>query len=235
MYHWDMARKTHLVYQHLENISVTVLADYREVITQYVKGHNGIYALYKGKRLYYVGLASNLKGRLRSHLRDRHKGLWDTFSVYLTRGNDHMKELESLVLRVVDPVGNKVKGKLPDSIDLRRQLTRDMNALNRSKVDKAMGRVARKKIAKKVRVVSDEVRGELSKYIMGPQKLKGTIKGKTHWAYVRKDGMIRYNKEYFASPSAAACAATGRSANGWHFWNYQKGKGYWVRLKTLKR
>ncbi len=212
-----------------------MLAEYREVITQYVKGHHGIYALYKGKKLYYVGLASNLKVRLHSHLRDRHSGLWDTFSVYLTRGNDHMKELESLLLRVVDPAGNRVKGKLPDSIDLKRQLHREVKARNNYKLDLALGRTPKNAAPLAKRKVNEKTLGELTKYVDGPIKLKGTNKGKTYRAMVRADGMIRYNKEVFTSPSAAARAATGRSANGWHFWHYEKGHGYWVRLNTLKR
>jgi hypothetical protein len=40
-------------------------------------------------------------GRLKGHLRDCHKGLWDRFSVYLTSDAEHIKELESLLLRII--------------------------------------------------------------------------------------------------------------------------------------
>ena len=101
-----MARQAQLVSQHLENISLEALSKYQDVIRSYVRGRQGIYALYRKNELYYVGLASNLRSRLKHHLRDRHKKLWDRFSVYLTIGDSHLKELESLILRTVKPSGN---------------------------------------------------------------------------------------------------------------------------------
>lgn len=92
--------KGQLVCQHLENISRDALENYQAVIKEFVKGRHGIYALYKKDKLYYVGLASNLRNRLKHHLRDRHAHTWDRFSVYLTIKDEHLKELESLILRI---------------------------------------------------------------------------------------------------------------------------------------
>ena len=74
-------KKSHLVSQHMEGISAKALEQYQDIIREYIRGRHGIYALYKQERLYYVGLASNLRSRLKAHLRDRHKDLWDRFSV----------------------------------------------------------------------------------------------------------------------------------------------------------
>src|SRR3990172_512495 len=93
-----MAKRTQLVSQHLENISSDLLEKYQDVVRSYVRGRQGISALYRRNKLYYVGLARNLRTRLNQHLRDRHKGGWDRFSVYLTIGDSHLKELESLIL-----------------------------------------------------------------------------------------------------------------------------------------
>ncbi len=82
-----------------------------------IRGYAGVYALYKGEKLYYVGLANNLMSRVNHHLKDRHRGMWDRFSVYLTTDNAHMRPLEALMLRVINPVGNKVKGKLTGAQD----------------------------------------------------------------------------------------------------------------------
>ena len=106
-----MAKHTPLVSQYLEKISRAALEKHQRIIREYVAKRHGIYALYRGNRLYYVGLASNLRNRLRHHLRDRHGQSWDRFSVYLTIGDSHIKELESLVLRIVSPPGNKLVGK----------------------------------------------------------------------------------------------------------------------------
>jgi hypothetical protein len=79
-----------LVTQYLETISGTALDKYQKVIRDYVKRRHGIYALYRRDRLYYVGLATNLRNRLNHHLKDKHKGRWDRFSVYLTIGDTHL-------------------------------------------------------------------------------------------------------------------------------------------------
>src|SRR5438874_12527271 len=47
-----------------------------------MRGYAGIYALYRGARLYYVGLTKNLFGRVRWHLRDRHRAKWDSFVIF---------------------------------------------------------------------------------------------------------------------------------------------------------
>jgi hypothetical protein len=82
-----MVKRKPLVSQHLENISREALEKYQNLIRRYVRRRQGVYALYRRKKLYYVGLASNLRSRLLHHLRDRHGDSWDRFSVYFTIGD----------------------------------------------------------------------------------------------------------------------------------------------------
>src|ERR1044072_7444597 len=89
-------------------------------------GRHGVYALYKGDRLYYVGLATNLRGRLATHMRNQHGQAWDRFSVYLTIGDRSLRELEALLLRIVKPRGNNQTGKFAKSEDLKRRFRRDV-------------------------------------------------------------------------------------------------------------
>lgn len=81
------------------------MEQYPAVIQTLIRGKSGVYALYNGDRLYYVGLASNLMGRLKGHVRDRHEGLWNRFSVYLTAHSEqsHIRELDALLLRITKP------------------------------------------------------------------------------------------------------------------------------------
>src|SRR4030065_148258 len=118
-----MPRRKPLVTQHLEKISRDALEKYQDIVKAFVRGRQGVYALYRGNKLYYVGLASNLRNRLRHHLRDRHGQAWDRFSVYLTIGDSHLKELEALILRIVKPPANKQKGKFISSEDIRGRFT----------------------------------------------------------------------------------------------------------------
>jgi hypothetical protein len=72
----------------------------------------GIYVLYSKRKIYYIGLSKrSLRGRLRRHARDRHKGKWDSFSFYRIGKTKYIKDVESLLLRIFRPPGNKVVGK----------------------------------------------------------------------------------------------------------------------------
>jgi|TARA_Y100000782_G_C10009509_1_gene192194 hypothetical protein len=74
----------------------------------------GIYALYDNHGLYYVGLTDfSLRHRIQTHTQDRHKGKWKRFSWYQIPDINHTKDIESIILRIINPKGNRVKGKLP--------------------------------------------------------------------------------------------------------------------------
>ena len=137
-----MAKSPQLVCQHLENISGDAFEEYQGIIREYVSRRHGVYALYDDDKLYYVGLASNLSSRLKTHLRDKHKGQWNRFSVYLTIGDKHLRELETLILRVVKPLpqGNSKTGKFARSENLLARLAKDIRRRNQEKLDHIVGR-----------------------------------------------------------------------------------------------
>ena len=139
-----MAKPTQLVCQHLENISRDALEKYQKMIRRYVVRRQGVYALYRRGRLYYVGLASDLRWRLNQHLKDRHGLSWDRFSIYLTIGESHLRELESLLLRVIKPKpkGNKKTGRFVESENLLRRFTKEIRALQRDELYSMVGRQA---------------------------------------------------------------------------------------------
>jgi hypothetical protein len=78
-----------------------------------LKQSPGIYALFKGKKLYYVGLSNDLQRRIRKHLDDRHRGKWDTFQVFKIKRLHYLKDLETLILQIARPPGNIQSGRLP--------------------------------------------------------------------------------------------------------------------------
>lgn len=228
-----MPNEARLVAGHLENISGDVLAMYPEVIKKLIRGQSGIYALYRNESLYYVGLATNLMARLKTHLKDRHKQKWDRFSVYLTLHDEHMKELESLLLRIADPRGNKVRGKFNGSDNLRLQLKSLIKETNQARVTRLIGGgSAKSKVEKKAK--SANGKRALAGIFERSIPLRGWHRGYEYRALLRKDGTIRYASEQFGSPSAAASAAAGRRMHGWWFWHYKTTSGEWARLRTLK-
>jgi hypothetical protein len=229
-----MSKSEHLVCQHLENISSEALEKYQKIIRQYVRKRSGVYALYRGDRLYYVGLAHNLRSRLKTHLRDRHRKLWNRFSVYFTIGSEHMKELESLVLRISKPIGNKVKGKFRRSENLLRLFAKDIRNSQKDEFNQILGREI-------TRLVLDgkEKKGRkvlLAKYIQKSLRLRTKYKGKVYKASVRRNGMIVLNGRKFYSPSKAgkSIVAKGTAVNGWFFWEYERAPGDWVCLNELR-
>lgn len=107
----------------LENVPNEVFEIVKPDLQKIMRRYAGIYALYKGKKLYYVGLTRYLHGRLISHLiRDSHAGNWDNFSVFMIKRVDYLKDLETLVLRIANPKGNRTRGKIPQHGQLKKEL-----------------------------------------------------------------------------------------------------------------
>ena len=227
-----MAARRKLVLEHLENISWRVMEDYPDVIRDMIRGKSGVYALYRGHKLYYVGLATNLMVRVKQHLKDRHKGAWNRFSVYITRHPDIIKELESLMLRIMSPPGNIQSGRLRKSDDLRRALRDQVRAHDDEKRAKLMGgRIER--VHRRRKTSGAKGAAALKGCVSRSVHLRGEHDGWVYSAKLRPSGEIYYDGELYSSPTAAAKGA-GVRRNGWVFWYYRDSAGEWVRLKGLK-
>ncbi|MBI4996866.1 MAG: DUF4357 domain-containing protein [Rhodocyclales bacterium] len=231
-----MAKKIDgLVSEYLERVGGEALENdhYRSALAGMIRGHAGVYALYKNEGLYYVGLATNLMMRVKHHLKDRHRGKWDRFSVYLTTAGDHIKPIESLLLRIIDPKGNRVKGKLPGATDLKRDLQRKVTANQADECARVLGGTFAKNRRRK-KAASGNGTLVLAGSVERRLILRADYKGMRYLASLRKDGHISYKGELYQSPSAAAKAIVGRAANGWKFWEF-KGSSGWMELSELRR
>ena len=103
-------KKAPLVDAHVEGVGVGVIEKYLGCFREFVgRGKSGIYVLRKKDTIYYVGLASSLRSRLASHIKNHHKGKWDQFDLYLIRRGKrkYLVELEALLVRVAKPKGNR--------------------------------------------------------------------------------------------------------------------------------
>ena len=105
-------------------IPIQLLGDlsFQEGLEKIMRGYAGVYALYRGRRLYYVGLATNLYNRLRWHTKNKHKGKWDQFAIFRVRRVHYLKDMETLLLQVAVPPGNSFTGRLHRDADLTRVL-----------------------------------------------------------------------------------------------------------------
>jgi hypothetical protein len=227
-----------IVTGHLEKIGQKVFTEYSIAITELIKGHQGIYALYKKDKLYYVGLASNLKNRIKHHLNDRHKNCWSHFSLYIIRHEEHIKEIESLVLRISYPKGNTIKGNLRQSNDLRPVLKSKMKEQWERQFNDIIGgrkKEANKSTTRKITSGKAErpLKGLLNKY----QRIYCTYNGKDHKAKVLPNGVVELipSKKRFDSPSMAGIAVIKKkSINGWKLWKYKDKNGELVYIDKLR-
>ncbi len=220
---------------YLERISAKVFDDYSGVITDMIKGHQGVYSLYKKDKLYYVGLASNLKTRIRQHLKDKHKGNWNYFSLYIIRKEGHIKEMESLVLRIAYPKGNKIRGKLKGSKNLRPKFKRLLTEEWKRRRGEIMGTKKTVK-SKKAGTKRSSKEHPLKGLLRNGQGIYGNYKGKSYKALVYTNKGIKYKGKFYKTPTGAAKAIVDRrTVNGWSFWKYKNKKGKLVKLKELRK
>ncbi|MCC6580310.1 MAG: GIY-YIG nuclease family protein [Phycisphaeraceae bacterium] len=229
-----MSTRPQIVCQYLEKMSHDILHKYPDLIRKYIHGRHGIYALYHHDRLYYVGLATNLRARLKQHLRDSHGGKWDRFSVYLTIESRQIKELESLVLRIVSPKGNKATGRFVKSENLSQKLKRDIRQSKQHETDELFGVRKTHRQAKPKVAVGKRIR--LANLIGQALPLRAVFKKKQYHARVRKtDGRIRFDGRIYPSPSSAGKAVTGFPCDGWKFWKYERAPGDWIPINHLRK
>ncbi len=240
-----MKTKSHpLVLGYLERIASSAFSEFPKQITGLVHGRHGVYALYKGDRLYYVGLATNLRNRIKQHLRDKHAGKWNRFSLYLVRKAEHIKELETMILRIADPKGNSTKGALPGAENLWGALhssiraeqdrqVQDLFGITRKKKPRRTKKTKRSEAARKANASRQPA---MAPYVTKRFQIRTTYRGIQHKAMVEKNGTITMGGKTYTSPSSAGSAVRGgKSTNGWTFWKHKNANGEWVQLNTLKR
>lgn len=228
-----------LVKGNLERISSKVFDFYHDEITELFGRQHGVYALYKKNRLYYVGLAKNLRGRVKHHLRDRHAKKWDSFSLYLIRNVNYLRELESLLVHISEPKGNIARGRFARSENLFKVLDTMMEQRDRNRREEMLAGSKRRKLAQKRRPRRHGGGGRSKKPVLqgffhGSKALHGTFKKKQYKARVDRKGRVHFAGKVFNSPSLAAMHITGGAKDGWLFWRFKDKDGSWKKLDELR-
>jgi len=111
-----------LIRAYAENLPGSLLGVFWKEFHDLLRGHSGIYVLYKDDIPHYVGKASSLPSRIRNHQKDRLRKEWDVFSLYVVRGDRYVKDVESLLLRIVRPKGALVSGRFRGAENLKKSL-----------------------------------------------------------------------------------------------------------------
>ena len=115
-----------LVRAYAEGISARLLEQHGDTVKTVIGRKRGVYVLSKDSKPYYIGLANKLPSRLSHHLKDRHAGNWDRFNFYAIRSKKYIKDLESILIRVAQPEGNKQRGGFGKEKNLRRTLRNEI-------------------------------------------------------------------------------------------------------------
>jgi len=102
--------KRKIIEDHEDLVSINDKEAWKRVPSSRNHG-SGVYALYNNYGLYYIGKANtSLKSRLRRHKQTKKKK-WNRYSWYQTKNYAHAKELESILLRLVNPPANKIQAR----------------------------------------------------------------------------------------------------------------------------
>ena len=219
-----------LVTKRLERVSKEVFKKHFPLITDLIGNSPGIYALYDDNELYYVGKSTDLKKRVKQHLKDRHLASWTHFSLYLVRNSERIHEIESLVIRIANPEGNRVVPKGKSQGELLRQLKLMVKHKQREEFEQMFGiRAAQLKAG------DTEPKRTLQGLVSRRTMLYRAYKGKEYKAWLTPKGTISFGGRRFTSPSGAGKAIVGRNVNGWTFWYIKDLNGDWVRLQEVAR
>ena len=201
-----------IITKKLQNIGISALENYSFLLTELIAGQPGIYALYKGDDLYYLGKAVNLKRRLSQHLKDRHYKKWDKFSLFIVNNEKNIDDLESLLVTVCEPNGNRQhpRGK---AVNLENDFKKRIDTYRQEQDALLFGR---KQAAHSRKTIP----------------LQAIYKNKKYTAKLLSNGNVVLNKHVFSSPSAAGRFITGKTSNnGLQFWKVKDKKGNIVPLK----
>jgi len=219
-----------IIIKKIESISKDIFDKFSEPISKLVKGKHGVYALYDEGDLYYVGRAVDLERRVKQHLKDKHKALWTHFSLFFTEKKEYISIIESIIISIAQPVGNKIKprGKIDN---------KDIKVLEKM-IKEQQDRERTEMFGKKFIIKASKNKSKhpsLKGYFKKARPLKKNYKGKEYSATLLPNGTIKFKGKLYTSPTAAAKQIIERkTVNGWTFWFVEDEEGNWVTLNDLK-
>lgn len=120
-----MTGRTSITGSILKDYSEKYDAEYLEVISNVMNKTgviHGIYVLYNDEQLYYIGKSIDLKTRIQNHMKNKHKGKWNKFRIFLIKNREILDDLETILIIISSPIGNGNKGIFPIGGELDRKI-----------------------------------------------------------------------------------------------------------------
>ena len=100
----------------------------KDGLKELLKKYSGLYALYKGDKVYYIGLAKDLHKRINDHRKDKHRGKWDKFRLIVIKKVKYIKDLEAVALSISKPPGNTNIPRVPSSYHIHKLIKEEIKA-----------------------------------------------------------------------------------------------------------
>ncbi len=218
-----------IITEKIEAISKDIFLKFPKQISELVGGRHGVYALYDEDELYYVGKAVDLKRRVKQHLKDEHKALWTHFSLFFTGKKEYISIIESIIISIAHPQGNKIKpsGKVANK-DVKKleKMIKEQQDRDRSEI---FGKSMKVKASK-----GKSHSSNLKDYFNSPRPLKKNYKGQEYTATLSTSGKIKFKGKIYETPTTAAKMIVDRpTVNGWTFWFIKNDDGNWIKLSKL--
>ena len=180
--------------------------------------------------MYYVGRASDLVKRIKDHLNDQHANLWTHFSAYFVKKASFASDIESIMITIAQPKGNKQSSNLKNVVNLSDRLKQKLEKMKKH----LSHRESTKNNSKTPRNNKSKLTVPKDTTIKAEYQKRGYPK-EIYEATLLTSGKVKYENKIYNSPTDAAKAITlYKSQNGLRFWSI-KYKGKWVKLNEYKK
>jgi len=173
----DKPKKGSLINDALEDIPRKFLKNknLKKELKEVLIDNPGIYALYLGNKLKYVGLSIDLYRRSKGRsLYDKKN--WDNIKFFQFRNRKHLKDVETFFLRILKPPWNDAGGKFKHEGSLEKSIIKKIKKSTKQLArEKQLSEETLKRYKKSGRKINRRIK-QLQKQIETQKLLKNTFK-----------------------------------------------------------
>ncbi|MBP5296354.1 MAG: GIY-YIG nuclease family protein [Bacteriovoracaceae bacterium] len=228
-----------IITETFQKISTDIFNKYPDQIVEIANGQPGVYALYKGDHLYYVGKAIDLRRRLEQHLKDQHQGRWNNFSLFITKKKEYISIIETILINVANPPGNKSRfaNKVRHGQRKLYRMIQRQHKLDMATMFKKEERLSRATSRKSSHFTAGHKRPPFQAfkgYFNSPRPLKAEWQGTTYHATLFPDGHFEMDGNSYKTLRPINKLIKMHHVDTWRRWAVQDENGTWITFHDLK-
>lgn len=150
-------KKGSLIQYALDGVKRAYFDIIKRELRRVLKNMSGIYALYKGDKLVYVGLATDIYWRMKGHSKNKRLD-WDTASIFIIKKIKYLRDVETAVVRIAKPKYNDIRGRVKDEHYLERLLGKRVRTKQKKLREKRTTKDKElKELEKEIKIIKDTV------------------------------------------------------------------------------